>query len=314
LALPKFAFFKGRIVPYSEAKVGILTHTFNYGTGVFGGIRGYWNEEAKQLFVFRPLDHFQRFLESAKLLYMELPYTKDFLVQVLIDLLRAEEYRTDCYIRPLAYYDNELIGVRLFDLTADVTMASIPFGAYVANEEGLHVATSSWVRVEDNMIPARGKIAGAYVNSALSKTEAHQNGFEEALVLNQNGHVAEGSAANFFIVRRGVACTPPISDNILEGITRRTVMKLLRDELGVEVVERSIDRTEVYLAEEAFFCGTGMQLAGIVDVDHHAIGSGKMGPITQALRKLYFDVVHGRVAKYMDWCAPVYQEKAAARK
>ena len=314
MTLPKFAFFKGRIVPYSEAKVGILTHTFNYGTGVFGGIRAYWNDEEKQLFVFRPLDHFQRFLESARLMFMELPYSREFLRQVLIDLLRAEDYRTDCYARPIAYYTNEVIGVRLFDLTADVTMASIPFGSYVANEEGLRIATSSWVRLEDNMIPARGKIVGAYVNSALSKTEAHQNGFEEALVLNQNGHVAEGSAANFFIIRRGVACTPPVTDNILEGITRRTVTALLRDELGVEVVERSIDRTEVYLAEEAFFCGTGMQLAGVVNVDHHPIGTGKMGPITAALRKLYFDVVHGRVAKYIDWCAPVYQEKAAIRK
>ena len=228
MALPKFAFFKGRIVPYSEARLGILTHTFNYGTGIFGGIRGYWNDEEKELFVFRPLDHFQRFLESAKLLYMKLPYTREDLTRILIELLQAEDYHTDCYIRPLAYYADEIIGVRLFDLTADVTMASIPFGAYVVNEEGLHVATSSWYRLEDNMIPARGKIAGAYVNSALSKTEAHENGFEEALVLNQNGHVAEGSAANFFMIRRGIACTPPITDNILEGITRRTIMHLLR--------------------------------------------------------------------------------------
>ncbi len=313
MALPKFAFFKGRITPYAEAKIGVLTHTFNYGTGVFGGIRGYWNDKEKQLFVFRPLDHLQRFLESAKLLYMELPYTKEFLAQVLLDLLRAENYRTDCYIRPLAYFTDEIIGVRLFDVSADVTIAAIPYGSYVANEEGLRIATSSWVRLEDNMIPARGKIAGAYVNSALAKTEAHNNGFEEALVLNQNGHVAEGSAANFFIIRRGVACTPPVTDNILEGITRRTVIQLLRDELDVEVVERSIDRTEVYLAEEAFFCGTGMQLAGIVNIDHRPIGAGKMGPITGALRRLYFDVVHGRVDKYMDWCAPVYQMKPAEK-
>ena len=314
MPLPKFAFFRGRIVPYGEAKFGVLNHTFNYGTGIFGGIRAYWNDEERELFIFRPLDHFQRFLESASLLFMKLPYTREDLTRTLVSLLQAEDYHTDCYIRPLAYFTDEVIGVRLFDLTADVTMASIPFGAYVANEEGLRVATSSWHRVEDNMIPARGKIAGAYINSALSKTEAHENGFEEALVLNQNGHVAEGSAANFFIIRRGIACTPPITDNILEGITRRTIMDLLRDELGVEVVERSIDRTEVYLAEEAFFCGTGMQLAGIVNVDHHDIGTGKMGPITAALRRLYYEVVHGRVAKYADWCTPVYQEKAAAKK
>ena len=313
MALPKYAFFKGRIVPYSEAKVGVLTHTLNYGTGIFGGMRGYWNDAAKQLYVFRPLDHFQRFFESAKLLYMQLPYSKEELAQAVMDLLRAENYCTDCYIRPLAFFTDEVIGVRLFDLTADVAIASIPFGSYLSNEEGLHIGTSSWVRLEDNMIPARGKIAGAYVNSSLSKTEAHNNGFDEALVLNQNGHVAEASAANFFMIRRGVACTPQVTDNILEGIIRRSVMQLLRDELGVEVVERTIDRTEIYLAEEAFLCGTGVQLAAIAKIDHHPIGAGKMGPITAALRRLYFDVVRGRVAKYMDWCAPVYQQKAAAK-
>ena len=312
MVLPKFAFFQGRIVPYSEAKIGILTHTFNYGTGIFGGMRGYWNDDAKQLYVFRPLDHFQRFHDSAKLLCMQLPYSKEELVQALMDLLRAENFHTDCYIRPLAYFKDEIIGVRLFDLTADVTIASIPFGSYLANEEGLHVGTSSWVRLDDNMIPARGKISGAYVNSALSKTEAHHNGFDEALVLNQNGHVAEASAANFFMIRRGVVCTPPITDNILEGIVRRTIIQLVRDELGLEVVERSIDRSEVYLAEEAFFCGTGVQLSAIAKIDHRPIGAGKMGPITQRLRRLYFDVVRGRLPKYAEWCAPVYQKEKAA--
>lgn len=313
VTLPNFAFFKGRIVPYSEARIGVLNHTFNYGTGVFGGIRGFWNNEAKQLFVFRPFDHFQRFIESAKLLCMKLPYTKEEFTRLVIDLLRAENYRTDCYIRPLAYFTDEVIGVRLHDLTADFTMAAIPFGSYLRNEEGTIVGSSSWTRVEDTMIPARGKISGAYVNSALSKTEAHNAGYDEALVLNQDGHVAEGSAANVFIIRRGVACTPPVTDNILEGIVRRTVMQLLRDEFGIEVVERSIDRSEVYLAEEAFFCGTGVQVAAIADVDHRPIGTGKMGPITQRLRELYFNVVRGRVAKYLDWCAPVYQQQAAVK-
>jgi branched-chain amino acid aminotransferase len=312
VALPKFAFFKGRIVPYSEAKFGVLTHTFNYGTGIFGGLRGYWNDDAKQLYVFRPLDHFQRFLESGKLLCMKLPYTKEELVQNTLNLLRTENFTTDCYVRPIAFFTDEVIGVRLHDLTADVTIAAIPFGAYLANEEGLHIGTASWARIDDNMIPARGKIAGAYVNSSLVKTEAHNNGFDEALVLNQSGHVAEGSAANFFMIRRGIACTPPVTDNILEGIVRRTVIQLLRDELGIEVVERSIDRTEVYLAEEAFFCGTGVQLSPIIKLDHRTIGEGKMGPITQNLRRLYFDVVRGRVPKYMDWCIPVHQHQASA--
>ena len=307
MTLPQFAFFKGRIVPYSDAKLGVLTHTFNYGTGVFGGIRAYWNSDEEQLFVFRPLDHFRRFLNSAKLLLMDLPYSESDLAQIVIDLLRAENYRTDAYIRPLAYFSDEIIGVRLHNLTPDVTIVSLPFGSYVDNEEGVHATISSWRRIDDNMIPARGKIIGAYVNSALIKTDAQRAGFDEGIVLNQDGHLSEGSAENLFVIRNGVACTPPVTDNILEGITRRTIMMLLHNELGVEVVERPIDRTEIYLAEEVFFCGTGVQLAAITKVDHRPIGIGRMGPITKQLRQLYFDVVRGRVPKYQDLCAPVYQ-------
>jgi len=307
VTLPKFAFFKGRIVPYSDAKLGVLTHTFNYGTGVFGGVRAYWNSDEEQLFIFRPLDHFRRFLNSAKLLLMDLPYSEADLTQIVIDLLRAEDYKTDAYIRPLAYFSDEIIGVRLHNLTPDVTIVSLPFGSYVDNEEGVHATISSWRRIDDNMIPARGKIIGAYVNSALIKTDAQRAGFDEGIVLNQDGHLSEGSAENLFVIRNGVACTPPVTDNILEGITRRTVMMLLHDELGVEVMERPIDRTEIYLAEEVFFCGTGVQLAAITKVDHRPIGIGRMGPITKQLRQLYFDVVRGRVPKYQDLCAPVYQ-------
>lgn len=307
MTLPQFAFFKGRIVPYSDAKVGVLTHTFNYGTGVFGGVRAYWNSDEEQLFIFRPLDHFRRFLNSAKLLLMDLPYSEADLTQIVIDLLRAEDYKTDAYIRPLAYFSDEIIGVRLHNLTPDVTIVSLPFGSYVDNEEGVHATISSWRRIDDNMIPARGKIIGAYVNSALIKTDAQRAGFDEGIVLNQDGHLSEGSAENLFVICNGVACTPPVTDNILEGITRRTIMMLLHDELGVEVVERSIDRTEIYLAEEVFFCGTGVQLAAITKVDHRPIGIGRMGSITKQLRQLYFDVVRGRVPKYQDLCAPVYQ-------
>jgi len=308
VTLPNFAFFKGRIVPYSEAKVGVLTHTLNYGTGVFGGVRGYWNGDEQQLFVFRPLDHYRRFLESAKLLLMELPYSESDAVRFTIDLLRAENFRTDCYIRPICYYGDEIIGVRLHGLNPELTIVAIPFGSYVDNEEGSHVTISSWKRIDDNMIPARGKIAGAYVNSAFIKTDAQRAGFDEAIVLNQDGHVSEGSAENFFIVRKGIVCTPPITENILEGITRRTVMMLLRDDLGLEVVERQIDRTEVYLAEEAFFCGTGVQIAAITKVDYRPIGSGKLGPVTRDLRRLYFDVVRGRNPKYRELCTPVYEK------
>lgn len=306
MALPKFAFFKDRIVPYGDAKVGMLTHALNYGTAVFGGLRAYWNEEEHQLFLFRPEDHYQRFLESGRLLLMELPYGKEEIARFTVELLRAEGHQTDCYIRPLCYYSDEIIGVRLHNLHAELAIMAMPFGSYVQNEEGIHVTVSSWKRIDDNMIPARGKIAGTYVNSAFVKTDAQRSGYDEALVLNADGHIAEGSAENFFLVRKGVVCTPPVTENILEGITRRTIFTLMREEMGIEVVERPIDRTEVYLAEEAFFCGTGVQVAAITAVDHRPVGTGELGPITRELRRVYFDVVRGKNPKYRELCVPVY--------
>ena len=303
---PKYAYFEGRIVPFEQATISVMNHTFNYGTGAFGGLRGYWNEDEQELFIFRPLDHFKRLLNSARLLTFELDYTPQQLTDILFELLRAEGWRENIYIRPLVYVKNEQIGVKLHDLEYDITMFSLPFGSYVPNEEGTSVTFSSWRRVDDNVIPARGKIIGAYVNSALIKTDAQRAGFDEALVLNQDGHVSEGSAANFFMLRDEEVITPPVTDNILEGITRRTVIQLLRHEMGLEVIERPIDRTEVYLAEEAFFCGTGVQIAAITSVDHRPIGTGRIGPVVSKLRELYFDVVTGRVEKYRFWNAPVY--------
>jgi branched-chain amino acid aminotransferase len=313
--LPGYAFFKGKIVPYSEAKVGVMTHGLNYGTGAFGGIRGYWNELEEQLFVFRPFDHFHRFLQSAKLMWMDLGYSEEDLVNILLDLVRTEGYRQDCYVRPLVYMSDEIIGVRLNNLTPELTIFAVPFGRYVQNEEGAHVTVSSWRRVDDNAIPARGKITGAYINSAFIKTDALLNGFDEAVVLTRDGHVSEGSAENFFMLRDGVVYTPPVKDNILEGITRRTVMTLLRDDLGVDVIERSIDRTELYIADELWFTGTGVQIAAITRIDHREVGAhrGKMGPLVGELRDLYFDVVRGKVPKYRHWNTPVYvNERTAA--
>jgi branched-chain amino acid aminotransferase len=306
MPLPKFAYFQGRIMPYSEARVGVLTHALNYGTGCFAGIRGHWNEEQSELFVFRPRDHFKRFLDSARLLSMEVPETVESLVDQTRRLLREEGLRTDCYIRPLAFLSDETIGVRLHDLKPAVSIVAFPFGKYLDNDRGAHVTVSSWTRIDDNMIPARGKISGAYVNSALAKTDAQRAGFDDAIVLNREGRVSEGSVANFFMVRNGSVATPPITDDILEGITRRTLIELLREELHVPVLERSIDRTEIYLAEEIFYAGTGVQLAPITRVDHRPVGAGRPGPVTEELRRLYFEVVHGRVAKYRSWCEPVY--------
>lgn len=311
MAMPNYAFFRGRVVPYSEAKVGVLNHTLNYGTGVFGGLRGYWNPEEEQMFVFRPQDHYKRLLQSSRMLCFELPYTLQDLIDVTLELLRTEGYREDCYIRPLAFLTDEVIGVRLHNMTSELSIVAIPFGLYVRRDEGAHVTISSWRRIDDNSIPARGKIAGAYVNSAFIKTEAERAGFDEAIVLNADGHVSEGSAANVFIVRDGRAITPPVSDNILEGIVRRSVIELLRQELGVEVEERTIDRTELFIAEEAFFTGTGVQVAAITQVNHRPIGTGEMGPVTSNLRNLFFKVVRGNEPRYRHWCAPVFTPENA---
>lgn len=302
----RFAFFEGKLVPIQDAKISIMTHALNYGTGAFGGIRGYWNEDENELFVFRPYDHFKRILASAKMLMIDLPYTRDDLVNILVSLLQAEDFHEDCYLRPLVYKSELVIGVRLNNLAGQFALFAQPFGRYIDAEEGTKVAISSWRRINDNSIPARGKFTGAYINSAFIKTEALLNGYDEALVLDESGHVAEGSAENVFLIRNRQVITPPVSSDILEGITRSTVMHLLREELGLEVIERPIDRTEFYIADEAFFCGTGVQIASITEVDRRPIADGKMGPIVHDLRKLYFDIVRGKHPSYRHWNLPIF--------
>ena len=306
MTLPQYAYFQGQIVPYSEAKVGVLTHALNYGTAAFGGIRAYWNEAEQQLFMFRPLDHYRRLLNSSKLLHMTLSHTPESLTQLTVELLRAEGYRRDIYIRPLIYKADEAIGVKLHGLRDELTIAAIPFDNYMRDETDVQVTISNWRRVDDNAIPARGKISGAYANSALAKTDAQLAGFDEALVLTQEGHLSEGSAMNVFLVRDGLLLTPPITDNVLEGITRRTAIELAHQELGLEVVERLVDRTEVYLSSEVFLTGTAAQIAAVTCVDHRPVGDGKMGPITAQIRQLFADAARGRLPKYRHWNVGVY--------
>jgi len=310
---PEYAFFKGKIVPIADAKVSVLTHALNYGTAVFGGMRAYWNADEEQLFIFRSHDHFERLSQSAWLMRIKIDYTPDELTNILAQLLRTEGYRENVYIRPLAFKSKEGIGVRLHDVEDALSMVAIPFGGYMHSEQQNHVCFSAWRRVDDNAIPARGKVAGAYANSALVKSDAVLAGYDEAIVLNEDGHVSEMSAANIFMVRKGVAITPPVSSNVLEGITRRTVMQLLRDDLGIEVIERDIDRTEVYIADELFMCGTGVQIAAITKVEHRPVGNEDMGPITRQVHDLFHQVVRGQVGKYRDWLTPVYAaEKVGA--
>lgn len=308
MELPNYAYFKGKIVPYSEAKIGVMTHALNYGTAVFAGVRGYWNEEEEELFIFRPMDHYHRFLNSMKLMVMENDFTAESLMQITVELLQKEGLRQDVYIRPLAYKGDEIIGVKLHDLQTELTIFAVPFDRYVSNDMGAHVTISSWRRLDDNMIPARGKIAGAYANTAFIKTDAVRAGFDEALVLNVDGHLSEGSAENLFMVREGELITPPVTDNILEGITRRTVIDLASKELGLEVRERSIDRTEVYLCDELFLTGTAAAVTAVTKVDHRPIGSGEMGPIASQLRQLYDDAVRGRLKQYRHWNQPVFEK------
>lgn len=299
--LTKHAFFEGKIIPLSEAKINIATHGFLYGTAVFGGMRAYWNEEKKRLFVFRPFDHFRRLLNSGKMMAMNIPYDEESLTQLTLDILRADDWKQDVYLRPTIYKADLGIGVRLHELKDEYCMFVIKYEKYVKNDTNAHATFSSWRRIDDNAIPARGKVAGAYANSALIKTDANRAGFDEALVLDQNGHVSEGSAMNIFMVRDGVLVTPPVTDNILEGITRRSIIELARNELGIQVVERSIDRTEVFIAEEMFMTGTAAQVVAVTRIDHRPVGAGLMGPVTTKLRSLFDDVVRAKHPKYQNW-------------
>jgi len=303
---PRYAFFEGKIVPIEQAKVSVMTHALNYGTAAFGGLRGYWNGDHHELYVFRPLDHFERLTHSAELLLIDMPYTPERLRDIVVELILHEGYREDVYIRPLIYKSELGIGVKLHGLKADFTMFAMPFGHYLEHDDSLSVCTSSWRRVDDTSIPARGKISGAYANSALIKSEAALAGFDDAIVLNQDGHVSEACAANLFMYRKGKIVTPPITANILEGITRQTLFTLLAEEMGMQVVERDIDRTELYSADEVFMCGTGVQIAAITSVDHRPVGDGKLGPLVAKLRTLYDDVVRGKLSRYYAWLQPVY--------
>jgi branched-chain amino acid aminotransferase len=308
--MPKFAFFEGKIVPFEEAKISVITHALNFGTGAFGGIRGYWNAEQEQLYLFRVQDHFKRFLNSIKLLSMDLPYKLNDYIDITLELIRKEAWKENIYIRPLVYIAEPIFGgPKWFGLRAEFTIFSFPTQSYVSNEEGAHVTISSWVRNDDNAIPARGKLTGGYANSAFIKDDAVRAGFDEALVLNHDGHISEGSAENVFMVKDGILVTPPVTENILEGITRRTVIELAKEELRIEVIERPIDRTEVYLCEEMFLTGTAAQITAIAKVDNHPIGSGAMGPVVSRLRELFFSAVEGRIEKYNGWTTPVYEKE-----
>ena len=306
-----YAYFKKEIVPLADAKIGIMTHAFNYGTAVFEGIRGNWNEDEKQIYVFRMKDHYARLRRSCRIMRIEFPYSDEELYSLTTKLVEMSGYREDIYIRPLAYKSSEVLGVRLHDLEDDFLIFVAPFGPYLDIEKGARCCTSSWRRVEDTGIPARAKVTGLYANSALAKTEAQLNGFDEAIMLDERGHVSEGSGENIFIVEGDKLITPPPASNILVGITRQTVITLAREELGIETIEREIDRSELYATEECFMTGTAAHVTPVVELDRRPIGEGKMGPVTARLVKLYFEVIKGKSSKYAHWCVPCYSRVKA---
>jgi len=299
-----FAYFEGAIVPFDDAKVSVGTHALNYGTGCFEGIRGYWNPDHREIYLLKLAEHYQRFLKSTALLKIKLDESVEQLCELTREVIRRDGYHTDVYVRPIAYKASPIIKVDLHSPQDAVAIFAMPMGGY-SRIDGLRVTISSWRRISDNSIPARAKITGAYINTALATEDANAAGYDDCLMLTEDGHIAEGSAANFFMVQGRTLVTPPVTDDILVGITRAAVMRLALD-FELDVIERSVDRTEVYQADEAFLCGTGVQVAPIVEVDRRPIGSGRPGAITMGLQDAYFRAVRGNDPRYRQWCTPVY--------
>ncbi len=296
----------GGFRPYDDAKVGLLTHGLQYGTGCFEGIRGYWVPDERELFLMQLREHYERLAISAKILMMELPHSTEELMQITTELCARNRFETDIYIRPCIFKAAEDVGVRLHNVPDAFAIIPIPFTRYLDASEGLKAGTSSWRRADDSAAPPRAKITGLYVNSALAKSEAVANGFDEAIMLSHDGHVAEGSAENVFMVKNGVLYTPDPSQNVLEGCTRRSIMQIASSEFGIPIVERSIDRSELYGADEIFFTGTAAGVLYVKSIDRRIVGDGTIGPVAKKLGEYYERVTRGKEAKYASWLTKTY--------
>lgn len=302
--MSEYVFLDGQFVDKNKASIPVMTHAFLYGTAVFEGLRAYYNKEEDKMYIFRPIEHFERLINSAKILFIDKIYTPEEHVEVLKKLLQKNNYKTDAYIRPIIYKSADRIGPHLIDNPDKYLIITFPMADYFESK-GLNVCVSSWRRNDDNSIPPRAKINGAYANASIISTEARLNGFDEAIVLSQSGKVAEGAAMNLFLIINGKLVTTTTTSDILTGVTRNTIIQLAKDVLGLTVEERVIDRSELYSAEEAFFSGTGAQVVPIVSIDKRPVGDGKVGKIVTDIQNLYNDVVRGKVPKYKDWCVAV---------
>jgi branched-chain amino acid aminotransferase len=302
----------GQFRAYEDAKVGLLTHGLQYGTGCFEGIRGYWVPQDRELYLVQLREHYERLAISAKILMMSLPHSTDELVEITTELAARNRFETDIYIRPCVFKSAEDVGVRLHNVPETFAMIPVPFTSYLDASGGLRAGVSSWRRADDSAAPPRAKVTGLYVNSALAKSEAIANGFDEAIMLSHDGHVAEGSAENIFLVKGGVMYTPDPSQNILEGCTRRSIIEIARSEFGLDVIERSIDRSELYGADEIFFTGTAAGVVYVASVDRRTVGDGTIGPVTQKLCAYYERVVRGQEPKYASWLTKTYATRRIA--
>jgi branched-chain amino acid aminotransferase len=305
--MPSYAYFQKKFIPLEEAKIGIMTHAFHYGTAVFEGIRGNWNSQKKQAFIFRMKEHYERLAQGCRVLNINLPASIDELCRITVDLVAKCSFQEDIYIRPVAYTSSQQLGVRLHNLEHDFFVFAFPWGPYL-DKDKVCCGVSSWHRPEDNVIPPQIKATGIYINNALAKTEAIQNGYDEAIVLAPDGHISEGSGENIFLVVKGTLITPASENNILIGITRNTVIELAEKELGIKTIQRAIDRSELYNADECFLTGTAAHVTPVAEIDHRKVADGEIGEVTRKLQEIYAKVIRGEHPRYMHWCTPVLKK------
>lgn len=303
---PKYLWLNGEIVLWSEATVHITQIGVASCEEVHEGMRAYWNPEQEQLYLFRPDRHIKRLGNSMKLVGLDPAFSPDDLIDASIRLLRANDARQDFYVRPKAFPRGSSFFVSEGGLTTEVFIHSFPHASRLGSSRAISCCVSSWVRIADNVMPPRVKCASNYRNSLLANREAKRNGYDDAFILNSQGKVAEASVATIFMIRDGVAITPGVTSGILEGITRETVMELLDEVFDMPVVERDVDRTELYIADEVFYCGTGREITAVTSVDRFPVGTGDIGPVTKRIEMLYHDIVRGKNPEYLEWCFPVY--------